>query len=253
MYKTYKYRIYPNKQQEEQIQKTFGCVRFVYNQVLAYKKEKYNDEKISLSRIDCNNWKNQVLKKEYPWLKEVDKFSLENAIINLDNAYKNFFNKISNYPKFKKKHNNKKSYKTNFCNGNIVVSFDKNKIKLPKLKWVKAKIHREFEGKIKAVTVMQVPSGKYFAFVLVETEHIPMKSTECMVGVDLGIKHLLITSDGETFDNIRVAKQYENKLAKEQRKLSRKVKGSNNWNKQRIKVAKVYEKIHTNHNLKLLL
>lgn len=244
MLKAYKYRIYPNRQQEEQIQKTFGCCRFVYNQTLAYKKEKYEKDKESLSRIDCNNWKNRFLKQEYPWLKEVDKFALDNAIINMDSAYQKFFKEHTGYPKFKNKHNHYKSYTTNFTNNNIEVSFENNKIKLPKLKLVKAKVHREFIGKIKSATISQVPSGKYYVSVLVETEHTPMESTGCCIGFDLGIKDLLITSDGEKFDNIHTTKKYEDKLAKEQRKLSHKVKGSKNWDKQRIKVARIHEKIH---------
>ena len=243
MFKSYKYRIYPNKQQEELIQKTFGCCRFVYNQTLAYRKDKYEKEKISVSRIDCNNWKNQFLKKEYEWLNEVDKFALDNAIINMDSAYRKFFKEHGGYPKFKSKKDRKKSYKTNFSNNNIEVSCEENKIKLPKLKWVKAKVHREFNGKIKSATISQVPSGKYFVSILVETEHAPMKSTGAMVGIDLGIKDLLITSDGQKFTNIRMTKKYEKKLAKEQRKLAHKVKGSESYEKQRIKVAKVYEKI----------
>ena len=115
---------------------------------------------------------------------------------------------------------------------------------MPKLKWIKAKIHREFIGKIKSATISQVPSGKYFVSILVETEYFPMKSTGTAIGIDLGIKDLLITSDGEKIDNIRTTQKYEKKLAKEQRKLSHKVKGSNNWNKQRIKVARIHEKIH---------
>ena len=244
MLKAYKYRIYPNKQQEEQIQKTFGCCRFVYNQTLAYRKELYETKKESMNKTSCNNYCNQVLKKEYEWLKEVDKFALTNAIYNMDYAYQKFFKEHTGYPKFKSKRDNRKSYKTNYTNGNIEVSFEKNIIKLPKLKLVKAKIHREFIGKIKSATISQVPSGKYFVSVLVETEHIPMKYTDNKVGIDLGIKDLLITSDGEKFDNIRTTKRYEDKLAKEQRKLSHKVKGSKNWNKQRIKVARIYEKIH---------
>ena len=244
MLKGYKYRIYPNKNQEEQIQKTFGCCRFVYNQTLAYRKEKYEKDKESLSRIDCNNWKNRFLKQEHQWLKEVDKFALDNAIINMDLAYQKFFKEHTGYPKFKSKHNNYKSYKTNFTNNNIEVSFDNNKIKLPRLKWVKAKVHREFVGQIKSATISQVPSGKYFVSVLVETEHIPMESTSCMVGIDLGIKDLLITSDGEKKENPKYFKKYEDKLAKEQRKLSHKKKGSKNWDKQRIKVVRIHEKIH---------
>ena len=228
MLKAYKYRIYPNKQQIEQIQKTFGCCRFVYNQTLAYRKEVYETKKESMSKIDCNNYVNRILKKEYEWLKEVDKFALTNSVYNMDSAYQKFFKEHTGYPKFKSKHDNHKSYTTNFTHGNIAVDFEENRVKLPKLKWIKTKVHREFVGKIKSATISQAPSGKYFISILVETEHIPMESTGYMVGIDLGVKDLLITSDGEKFENIRTTKKYENKLAKEQRKLSHKVKGSKN-------------------------
>ena len=161
----------------------------------------------------------------------------------MDSAYQKFFKEHAGYPKFKSKRDNKKSYKTNFTNGNIEVSFENNRIKLPKLKWVKAKVHREFVGKIKSATISQVPSGKYFVSVLVETDHEVLPETSSIVGIDLGIKDLLITSDGEKFNNIRTIKKYENKLAKEQRKLSHKTKGSKNYQKQRIKLARVHEKI----------
>ena len=243
MLKAYKYRIYPNKQQEAQIQKTFGCCRFVYNQTLSYRKELYETKKEAMNKIACNNYVNHVLKKEYDWLKGVDKFALTNSVYNMDNAYQKFFKEKTGYPKFKSKRDNRKSYSTNSTNNNIEVSFENNKIKLPKLKWVKAKVHRQFLGKIKSATISQNPSGKYFVSILVETEHIPLESTGCMVGIDLGIKDLLITSDGKKFDNIRTTKRYEDKLAKEQRKLSHKEKGSRNWNKQRIKVARIHEKI----------
>ena len=244
MLKSYKYRLYPNKQQEEQIQKTFGCCRFVYNKTLVYRKEKYEKDKESINKIACNNYVNQVLKKEYEWLTEVDKFALTNSIYNMDSAYQKFFKEHSGYPKFKSKHNHYKSYTTNFTNNNIEVSFDDNKIKLPKLKWIKAKVHREFIGKIKSATISQEPSGKYFVSILVEANHILMEPTGCCVGFDLGIKDLLITSKGEKKENPKHIKKYEGKLAKEQRKLSHKKKGSKNWNKQRIKVARIHEKIH---------
>ena len=243
MLKAYKYRIYPNNEQKVQIAKTFGCCRFVYNRTLTYRKETYEKEKKSVSKTDCNNYCNRELKKEYEWIKEVDKFALTNAIYNMDAAYQKFFKEHAGYPKFKNKHDSHKSYTTNFTNGNIEVSFEKNRIKLPKLKWVKAKIHREFIGKIKSATISQVPSGKYFISVLVETEHISTKYTDNKVGIDLGIKDLLITSDGEKFNNLKLTKKYEKKLAKEQRRLSHKVKGSKNYQKQRIKLARVHEKI----------
>ena len=197
-----------------------------------------------MNKISCNNYCNQILKKKYDWLKEVDKFALTNAIYNMNSAYQKFFKEHTGYPKFKSKKNPKRSYTTNFSNGNIEISFNKNKIKLPKLKWVKVKIHREFKGQIKSATISQAPSGKYFVSILVETEHSSMDSTGSVVGIDLGIKDLLITSNGKKYDNIRATKKYEKKLAKEQRKLSHKIKGSNNWNKQKIKVARIHEKIH---------
>ena len=117
MFKSYKFRLYPNKEQELLMQKTFGCVRFVYNQCLAHKIDRYENNKENLSRIDVNNYKNRTLKLEYEWLKEVDKCALDNAVINLDMAYKNFFKERKGYPKFKNKKRNRKTYKTN-CNNN---------------------------------------------------------------------------------------------------------------------------------------
>ena len=119
MLKAYKYRIYPDNEKKVQIAKTFGCCRFVYNQTLAYRKEAYEKEKKSVSKTDCNNYCNRELKKEYEWLKEVDKFALTNAIYNMDCAYQKFFKEHAGYPKFKSKHDNHKSYTTNFTNGNI--------------------------------------------------------------------------------------------------------------------------------------
>ena len=174
MLKAYKYRIYPNNEQKIQIAKTFGCCRFVYNQTLAYRKEVYEKEKKSVSKTDCNNYCNRQLKKEYEWLKEVDKFALTNAIYNMDAAYQKFFKEHAGYPKFKSKHDNHKSYTTNFTIGNIAVDFEENRVKLPKLKNVKAKLHRNFSGQIKSATISQIPSGKYYVSILVETEHVEL-------------------------------------------------------------------------------
>lgn len=243
MLKGYKYRLYPNKEQEIQIQKTFGCCRFVYNQTLAYRKNTYEENKTSMSKIDCNNYCNQVLKKEFPWLKEVDKFSLTNSVYNMDSAYQKFFKEHAGYPKFKSKKSSKCSYTTNFTNNNIDVNFTKNLAKLPKLKWVKCKSHREFTGQIKSATISQTPSGKYFVSFLVETEHNILPSNNNEIGLDLGIKDLIITSDGDKYSNPKTIYFYEKKLVKLQRQLSRKKNGGKNKNKQRIKVAKLHEKI----------
>ena len=243
MLKAYKYRIYPNKEQKKQIAKTFGCCRFVYNQTLAYRKDAYEKEKKSISRTGCNNYCNRGLKKEYEWLKEVDKFALTNAIYNMDAAYQKFFREHAGYPRFKSKHDNHKSYTTNFTNGNIAVDFVYGKIKLPKLKEVKAKVHREFGGKIKSATVSQVPSGKYFVSILVETEHVEMPHKNKNMGLDLGIKDLCITSDGEKYENPKIIMKYEKKLAKLQRQLAHKEKRSNNYYRQKRKIALCHEKI----------
>ena len=243
MLKSYRYRIYPNKEQEIQLTKTFGCCRFVYNQTLAYRKDAYEKEKTSISKIDCNNYCNRELKKVYTWLKEIDKFALTNAIYNMDSAYQKFFKEHTGYPKFKSKHDNHKSYTTNFTNGNIAVDFDRGKIKLPKLKEVKAKIHRNFSGQIKSATISQLPSGKYYVSVLVETEHKPLAKSNGQIGLDLGIKDLCITSEGKKYENLKTLKKYEKKLIKLQRQLAHKTKGSENYKKKRIQIARCHEKI----------
>ena len=243
MLKAYKYRIYPNKEQEIQIAKTFGCCRFVYNQTLGYRKDMYEREKKSVSKTDCNNYCNRELKKTYEWLKEVDKFALTNAIYNMDSAYQKFFKEHAGHPKFKSKHDNHRSYTTNFTNGNISVDFDGKKIKLPKLKEVKAKLHRNFTGQIKSATVSQVPSGKYYVSILVETEHVKMPARAGKTGLDLGIKELCITSDGRKYENPKTIRQYEKKLTKLQRQLEHKEKRSKNCDKIKKQIALCHEKI----------
>ena len=243
MLKAYKYRIYPNNEQKIQIAKTFGCCRFVYNQTLAYRKEVYEKEKKSVSKTDCNNYCNRQLKKEYEWLKEVDKFALTNAIYNMDAAYQKFFKEHAGYPKFKSKHDNHKSYTTNFTNGNITVDFGCNRVKLPKLKGIKAKLHRNFIGQIKSATISQVPSGKYYVSILVETEHVELPHINQNTGIDLGIKELCITSAGKKYENPKIIRKYEKKLIKLQRQLAHKKKFSNNWHKQKHKITLLHEKI----------
>jgi putative transposase len=243
MLKAYRYRIYPNNAQKIQIAKTFGCCRFVYNQMLAYRKEKYEQEKMSVSKTDCNNYCNRELKKSYEWLKEVDKFALTNAVYNMDSAYQKFFKEHTGYPKFKSKHDSHKAYTTNYTNGNISADFEKDKIKLPKLKEVKAKLHREFYGQIKSATVSQVPSGKYYVSILVETEHEELPHTNQKIGLDLGIKDLSIASNGTKYENPKTMRKYEKKLIKRQRQLAQKEKGSSNYNKMRKQIALCHEKI----------
>lgn len=249
MLKAYKYRIYPNKEQQIQLSKTFGCCRFVYNYYLANKIDLYKTEQKSLSKIDCNNHLNQILKKDLIWLKEVDKFALTNSIYNLDSAYQNFFRRVkqggdkAGFPKFKSKKNHYYSYTTNFTNNNIEVDFDNNKIKLPKLKWVECKLHRQFGGRIKSTTISQAPSGKYFVSILIEEEIEQLSKNNNMVAFDLGIKEFLIDTNGIHVENPKTTYEYEKQLAKLQRQIAKKKKGSKNWDKQRIKIARLHEKI----------
>ncbi len=243
MLKAYKYRIYPNNEQKVQIAKTFGCCRFVYNQILAYRKESYEKEKKSVSKTECNNYCNRELKKAYEWLKEVDKFALTNAIYNMDSAYQKFFKEHAGYPKFKSKHDNHKSYTTNITNENIAVDFENGKVKLPKLKEVKAKLHRRFDGKIKSATISQIPSGKYYVSILVETIHEKLPHINKNIGLDLGIKDLCISSDGVTYKNPKTIMRYEKKLAKLQRQLAHKEKRSSNYYKTKKQLALCHEKI----------
>lgn len=247
--KGYKYRIYPTKEQEILINKTFGCTRFVYNQLLAKKIDLYKSSKKSISKTNCNNYCNRELKKEYPWLREVDKFALTNSIYNLDTAYQNFFRRVkqgsnkAGFPHFKSKHNHYYSYKTNFTNNNIKIDFENNKVQLPKLKWIKCKLHRQFKGKILFATISKVPSGKYFVSFNVECEYIELPENSNSIGMDLGIKDLLITSDGVVYNNQKLTYKYEKKLTKLQRQLCKKVRHSNNYKKQTKKIAKLHEKI----------
>ena len=242
MLKAYKYRIYPNEEQINYLQKTFGCTRFIYNQMLADRIKSYEENKDLDIKIIKYPTPAQY-KKEYEWLKEVDSLALANAQMNLDKAYKNFFrDKSVGFPKFKSKKDNHKSYTTNNQNGTIYI--ENNRIKIPKLKsMIKIKQHREFVGLIKSCTISQNPSGKYYISMLVDTENIQLPKLDTKVGIDLGIKEFAITSDGEMFSNPKWLKISEKRLRKLQKDLSRKQKGSNNRRKDRLKVAKLHEKI----------
>ncbi|TJX15855.1 transposase [Tissierella creatinini] len=249
MLRAYKYRIYPDETQKVQLAKTFGCARFVYNYYLDKKIKGYENGEKSISKIDCNNHLNRELKKELIWLKEVDKFALTNAIYNLDEAYQNFFRRVktgkdkAGFPKFKSRHSNRFSYKSNSTNNNIEVDYAKNKIKLPKLKWCDAKVHREFDGEIKSATISQNPSERYFVSILVDEKIKELPKTNKEIGFDLGLSQFLIENNGNKIPNPKHLSKNERKLAKLQRQLAKKQKSSKNRNKMRIKVARLHEKI----------
>lgn len=247
MEKAFKFRLYPNSEQEKQLSKTFGSCRFVYNYYLNKRIELYKSNKQSMNYNACSA-NLTVLKQQLPWLKEIDKFALQNALKDLDRAYQNFFreikkgNKDQGFPKFKSKHNYEQSYRTTFTNNNIEIK--NGKIKLPKLGWVKITQSQDVQGKILNCTIIRTCSEKYFVSVCctgVEIEKY--NNTDNIVGLDLGIKEFAITSDGETIKNPKYLRKLEKKLKREQRKLSKKQKGSNNRNKQRIKLNKIHEKV----------
>lgn len=241
MEKAYKFRIYPNKKQKEILAKTFGCCRFVYNHYLAKKIALYKTSNITLTYNQCCSDLTQ-LKNELIWLKEADKFALQNSLKDLDNAYQKFFKEHSGFPKFKSKKTHKYSYRTSFTNNNI--EFCNKHIKLPKLKMVKIRDKQIPQGRILNATVSQEPSGKYYvSLCCTDVEMAPLEKTGSIIGLDFGIKEFCITSNGEMVGNPKYLKKSIDKLAKLQRELSRKSKGSSNRNKARIKVARQFEKV----------
>ena len=233
----YKYRLYPNKEQQEYFSKCFGCVRFIYNRMLSDKIEYYKKTKQKLNNTPAQ------YKKEFKWLKEVDSLALANAQMNLQTAYNNFFKRPEvGFPKFKSKKNHNCSYTTNNQGGNIYV-YD-GYIRLPKIGLVRVKKHRDFTGLIKSVTVSQNPSGKYYVSILVNQdnkEKLPISDSK--IGIDLGIKEFCITSDGEMIENPKCFRKSEKRLRKLQKDLSRCQKGGKNREKCRSKVANQHEKI----------
>jgi len=182
-------------------------------------------------------------KNEFPWLKEVDSLALANAQLNLEKAYKHFFrDKNVGFPTFKSKKTNDHRFTTNNQNGTVAI--EKGSIKIPKLKSrIRIKLHRPFTGIIKSCTLSKTPAGKYFASILIETDIAALPKTENKMGVDLGLKDFAVTSDGEVIANPKHLRQSEKRLAKLQKNLSRKKKGSHNQSKARLKVAKLHEKI----------
>ena len=239
MNKAFKFRLYPNNDQRILIHKTFGCVRFVYNRMLGDKIEHYEQTHERLKNTPAG------YKQEFEWLKEVDSLALCNAQLNLDRAFSNFYrDKKVGFPKFKSKKSNRKSYTTNLVNKNIRLA--KGYITLPKLKEVKIKQHRTVpdDYRLKSVTMSCTPTGKYYASILYEYDlHIEPIDPKKFLGLDYSMKELYISSDGISAEYPRYYREALKRLKKEQRKLSKCIKGSSNRNKQRIKVAKLHEKV----------
>ena len=238
MEKAYKYRIYPNKRQKELLAKTFGCCRFVYNHFLNERIETYQKEQKTLSYNQCSTELTK-LKSELEWLKEPDKCSLQNALKDMDRAYKNFFRNNAGFPKYKSKKIHRFSYRTN-----ANIAYCGKHIKLPKLGMVKTRTKLTPQGRILNATISQEPSGKYYVSLCCTDVEIPkLQKTGNEIGIDLGIKSFAVTSNGDSVPNPKYFQKSLNKLARLQRELSLKTRGGSNWNKARIKVARLQEHI----------
>ena len=238
--KAYKYRIYPNTEQKVFFAKCFGCVRFFYNKSLTDMNEIYK------STGKFKNITPASYKEDYSFLKEVDSLALSNAQLNRNTAFKSFFNHRTAFPKFKSKRNDQ-SYTTN-NQGSVKMSDNHRYISIPKCSRIRIKMHRYFEGTVKSITVSRTTDNKYYISLLVETNVEPLKESNTSIGLDLGIKDLIVDSNGKKYKNHKYLTKSENKLAKEQRKLSHMEKGSSNRNKQRIKVARIHRRIYNQRN-----
>lgn len=246
MEKAYKFRIYPNSEQERTIAQNFGCCRFVYNHFLALRIELYETDGATLGFSDlCREL--TALKDIYPWLREADSTALQSSLRDLDVAYQNFFRRVKQcekpgFPRFKSKRGNSQSYRAKRVGDNIAV-LDRH-IKLPKLGLVSASISKQVRGRILNATVSKSPTGKYYVSLCctdVDIDQLP--STGAAVGLDMGITDLVVDSDGNAYPNHKHVRQSEKRLARAQRSLSRKQKGSRNREKSRARVARIHEKI----------
>ena len=237
MYKAYRYRLYPNKTQATLFHKTFGCVRFIYNQMLADRQAHYERTGQRLNNTPAR------YKDEYPWLKEVDSHALSNAQMSLNKAFNNYWRNPKHFgkPQFKRK-KSYCSYSTNNQNGTVRIEGEK--VRLPKVGWVKIRLHRPLmeNSTIKTVTINKTSSGKYYISILVEYANqilpiIPQK----YLGLDYAMNGLYVASDEEAADYSGFLRKNQKRLVRAQKKLSKKEKGSHNREKQRIRLAKLHE------------
>lgn len=257
VHKAYKFRIYPNKEQAIIIAKTIGCSRFVFNHFLAMWNDAYDSTGKGLSYNLCSAMLPKMKRDvATAWLKEVDSIAIQTSLKNLKDAYDRFFKKQTKAPRFKSKNNSVQSYTTKYTNENIAILG--NKIKLPKMGFVRFAKSREVDGRIISATIRRNPSGKYFISILVETEVSPLDKTNKAVGIDLGITDFAILSTGDKLDNNQFTAKMEQRLKREQRKLSRralnaknngiKLSDARNYQKQKQIVARLQEKVFNQRN-----
>ena len=253
MLRAIKIRLYPNKTQTMQINKLLGCYRFVYNQCLNKKIQSYNNDKTNETLTTLGHFIHHELLKDdnLIWLKEQNTKVLKQALKDMLTAYKNFFEQHKGFPKFKTKHDNKQSCRFELgaiSKRNIYTDY---KLSLANIKNVKFKCNekyvqylQKYKNCIKQATLKRLPCGEFYLSILIDGDLMKIvKQTDNCVGIDLGVKDFVITSDGEVFDNCHFKKSQNNKIKRLQKQLSRKQKGSNNRNKARIRLAKLYKKI----------
>lgn len=245
MRKGIRFRAYPNKEQQNLINRTLGCCRLVYNKGLDFRKEEFSHGQKAGYKQTSAMLTNMKKQDDFLFLKEVDSIALQQSLRDLDRAFKNFFEKRARYPQFKSKHNHHQSYRT--MNQGSKIRIAGKYIKLPKLGYVKIRQSMEV-GYIHNVTVEKTPTGKYFVVLNVDFEPECRPNNGGSIGIDVGIKEFYTDNNGNTVHNPKYLEQSQRKLAREQRRLSRKQKGSNNRNKQRINVARVHEKIANQRN-----
>ena len=239
--KANKYRIHPNTEQMEKLSIQFGCARFVYNDALAKKRDFWNSGAYNISRFELQAMlKTMKQDLDTVWLKKAHSQVLQSALLNLDKAFTNFFQGRAKFPRFKKK-NQKQSIQYPQS-----VKIELDKIYLPKVGWVKCVVHRQFEGKVKTVTISKSPSGKYYASVLIDNglvEAKPIKHIEKVVGLDMGIHDFIADSHGNKTPNPRFLNKQLSNLKRKQQNLSRTKKGSKGRANARLLVAKAHEKV----------
>ena len=253
MFRAIKVKLYPSKQQEQDINELLGCYRFVYNHLLALKQKEYNDNKINLSLCEISKYFYGTLRKDenYVWLKKQNTQVMAQSIRQMFTAYEKFFKLHTGFPKFKSKKDkqsalfplNAISKRNTFEQRKITLTQSFKDIKF-RCSDLYLKRLQTYKDKIRSATISKTKSGNYFLSILIdipEDEIVKFKQTGESVGIDLGVKDFVITSDGEVFGNKHFLKKEEQKLKKLQRQLSKKVKGSNNHNKARIRLAKAYE------------
>ena len=241
-YKSFRFRLTPTEPQKVLLSKHFGCNRFIYNHFLKEKRDHYLKNGKTLNYNKCAGHLVSLKRNNgYEWLKEVNSQTLQSALKNLETAYGNFFTKKSKFPRFKSKKSNRHSFNI----PQFISLKENNIVQIPKFKeGIKFQKHRELEGKIKNATISKTPTGKYFISFLCEVpKHAPLPKTSKKIGIDLGLKDFLITSEGKKYSNPKYIKQYENKLSKYQKHLSKKQKDSKRRERARLKVAKIHEKI----------